>query len=107
VPGLWDRLRLEVVVTNLGSNAAKYGDDKPIHVSVVVTGAEATLSVCDYGIGISPDQHARVFERYERAVSREHYPGLGLGLWITRAIVQAMHGRIDLVSELGAGPVRA
>jgi signal transduction histidine kinase len=103
VPGRWDRLRLEVIVTNLVANAVKYGEDKPIRVSVVASGEGATLTVQDHGIGIPRDQQARVFERFERAVSRDNYPGLGLGLWITRALVEAMRGRIELTSEPGAG----
>ena len=57
----------------------------------------------DQGIGIAPEDQARIFERFERAVSERHYGGLGLGLWIARQIVEALGGRISVESELGQG----
>jgi signal transduction histidine kinase len=59
--------------------------------------------VRDFGIGIPLAAQGRVFERFERAVSRQNYPGLGLGLWITKSLVDAMQGQIEVTSELGAG----
>jgi signal transduction histidine kinase len=61
------------------------------------------LSVRDHGIGIAPHDAARIFERFERAVSVRHYGGLGLGLFIVRQIVDAHGGRIHLESQPGAG----
>ena len=61
------------------------------------------LEVRDHGIGIAPADHARVFERFERAVSRKHFGGFGLGLWISRKIVEAHGGSISLTSQLGSG----
>jgi signal transduction histidine kinase len=101
--GTWDRLRLEQVATNLISNAAKYGQGRPIDVIVEGTGATARLAVRDLGIGIAPEDQARIFERFERAVSIRHYGGFGLGLWITRQIVSAMGGEIRVESQPGAG----
>jgi len=97
--GHWDRLRLEQVVTNLLSNSLKYGPGKPIHVRVEAQAGQARLTVRDEGIGVEPRLRARIFEKFERAVSDRHYGGLGLGLYITRQIVEALGGSIEVESE--------
>lgn len=101
--GQWDRPRLEQMVAHLLDNALKYGAGKPIHVEVAVDGTLARLTVRDEGIGIPPEQLGRVFERYARAVSERHYGGLGLGLYITRAIVEDEGGRVSVDSVPGQG----
>jgi signal transduction histidine kinase len=102
VIGHWDALRLEQVIDNLLGNAAKYGPGKPISLTVKREGAVARLTVQDRGMGIAPEEQARIFERFERAVS-ENYGGFGLGLWISREVVRAHHGRIFLESAPGQG----
>jgi signal transduction histidine kinase len=107
VVGWWDAPRIDQVVTNLLSNAIKYGRGKPI--SVRLTGEEqprptrAIVTVVDEGIGIAPEDHRRIFERFERAVSSKHYGGLGLGLYIVRRIVDAHDGVITVESKPGSG----
>jgi signal transduction histidine kinase len=101
--GDWDRSRLDQVVTNLLSNALKYGAGKPITVTTAVEGDEAVLTVKDQGIGIAAENHERVFERFERVVSIRNYGGFGLGLWIVREIVQAFGGRIAVDSRQDEG----
>ncbi len=103
VVGCWDRLRLDQVVTNLLSNAIKYGRGKPIDLEVARDGERARLTVRDRGIGIDPGHHARIFGRFERAVSERHYGGFGLGLWIVRQIVENHGGSIALESAPGQG----
>jgi signal transduction histidine kinase/tetratricopeptide (TPR) repeat protein len=103
VVGNWDGLRLEQVLDNLLSNALKYGPGRPIHVSVEAEGGHARLQVRDFGMGIVPEDQARIFERFERAVSAENYGGFGLGLWISREVVHAHGGRIHVRSAPGAG----
>jgi PAS domain S-box-containing protein len=103
VVGRLDRLRVEQVVSNLLSNAIKYGDGQPIVISLDHDGRSARLSVKDRGIGIAPDQHERLFARFERGVSRRQYGGFGLGLWITRQLVDAMGGSISVDSRPGHG----
>ena len=103
VTGHWDRLRLEQVLVNLLSNAAKYGAGRPVRVTVDEQGPVARLSVRDEGIGVSPDEQERIFERFERSASVQHFKGLGLGLWITKRIVEAHGGCIRLESEPGRG----
>jgi PAS domain S-box-containing protein len=103
VLGRWDRLRLDQVVTNLLSNALKYGAGKPIELSVSADQGHALLAVRDQGIGIEPGNLSRIFDRFERAVSERHYGGLGLGLYITRQIVEALGGSIEARSTPGEG----
>jgi len=89
-------------VVNLVSNALKYGAGKPIEISAGVVDGRARLVVRDHGIGIGATDQARIFERFERAVSLD-YGGIGLGLHITREIVRAHGGTIRVESELGEG----
>jgi signal transduction histidine kinase len=103
VTGRWDRLRLDQIVANLVSNAIKYGDGKPIEISLASDAGLARLMVRDHGIGIEPAQQRRLFERFERGVPRRQYGGFGLGLWITRETVAAMRGTIALDSRPGHG----
>jgi PAS domain S-box-containing protein len=98
-----DALRLEQVVTNLVDNAIKYGAARPIEVRLRNEGDQALLVVRDEGIGIPAESQPRIFERFERAVSERHYGGLGLGLFITRTIVEALGGSIAVSSTEGAG----
>ena len=103
VEGTWDKLRLEQVVTNLLGNAIKYGKGQPIEIVTTRGPAEVTLVVRDYGIGIAPEDQQRIFERFERAISKHHYGGFGLGLWITRQAVEAHGGRVQVTSAPGTG----
>lgn len=103
VVGQWDRLRLEQVVTNLLSNALKYGAGKPVRLSVRGEGEEAVLRVIDRGMGIAPKDQERIFNRFERAVSIHHYGGLGLGLYIVRQVVETLGGRVEISSAPGRG----
>lgn len=103
IVGVWDRSRLDQVVTNLLSNAIKFGAEKPITVTCAALGDVTTLVVEDQGIGIDPSQESRIFERFGRAVSSRHYGGLGLGLYISRRIVEAHGGTIGVKSRLGEG----
>ncbi|NRD46971.1 hybrid sensor histidine kinase/response regulator [Corallococcus exiguus] len=101
--GRYDRLRIDQVVTHLLTNAAKYGQGRPIAVRVAAEDGTARLTVRDEGIGISEADRARIFERFERAVPGRNYGGLGLGLWIARQVVEAHGGRITVDSAPGLG----
>ncbi|MFP2925382.1 ATP-binding protein [Pyxidicoccus sp. 3LG] len=103
VKGQWDRTRLEQVVTNLLSNALKYGAGRPVEVRVSGERGRARLTVRDSGIGIPLKDQARIFDRFERAVPAGNYGGLGLGLWISRQVVEAHGGIIRVESEPGKG----
>ncbi|HEX8697941.1 MAG TPA: PAS domain-containing sensor histidine kinase [Myxococcaceae bacterium] len=101
--GRFDRVRLGQVVTNLLSNAIKFGAGQPIHVALAADDNAVKLAVRDQGIGIAPESLERIFGRFERAVSERHYGGLGLGLYITRKIVEAMGGTVKAQGAPGQG----
>ncbi|MFY2560438.1 GAF domain-containing protein [Corallococcus terminator] len=103
VVGQWDKLRLEQVLVNLLSNAAKYGAGRPVTVQVEQRGQMAELAVKDEGIGVALEDQERIFERFERSESAQHFKGLGLGLWITKRIVEAHGGGIRVQSQPGKG----
>jgi signal transduction histidine kinase len=103
VVGFWDKGRVDQVLTNLLSNALKYGHGKPVTVQVLADDLEAIVRVVDQGIGIDPTSLDRLFARFERAVSSREYGGLGLGLWIAREIVEASGGTISVESEPDRG----
>jgi signal transduction histidine kinase len=101
-----DPYRLEQVIANLVENALKYSaGDSTVRVTLDVNDDFALLSVADEGIGIPRDQQEQLFERYFRArnVSVTSYGGLGLGLYISRDIVERHGGRIWVESEVGRG----
>lgn len=98
-----DRFRLEQVVLNLLSNAAKYGRSRPVVIAVKAYEGKACILMRDHGIGIADDMIEKVFERFERASPSGHIGGLGLGLYICREIVRAHGGNISIQSRLGEG----
>ena len=100
-----DPLRWEQVVANLVENAMKYS---PAGRTITVRlrgggGVPVSLEVSDDGIGIAPDRLARVFDRFYRAHADQGMGGLGLGLYITRDIVERHGGRIEAASDAGRG----
>ncbi len=103
--GRVDRFRIEQVLINLLTNASRYGGGKPIEIALRLApnGGAAVLSVTDRGTGIEKGDQERIFSRFERAVSSSEAPGLGLGLYIAREIVEAHRGSVVVESERGAG----
>lgn len=104
VVGNWDAFRIEQVILNLITNAVKYGQGKPIAITIKKNGEWAFVMVKDHGIGIHLEDQTKIFKRFERAVSRE-FSGLGLGLYISNQIMQAHSGTIVVESELGKGSI--
>ena len=103
IEGSWDRVRIDQALTNLVSNAIKYGRQKPITISAFVQDHHAVIRVEDQGIGISHQDCERVFDRFEQGGAVSGNKGLGLGLWITKTIVEAHGGTVAAESELGKG----
>ncbi len=105
VEGIWDRGRVDQVLTNLISNAIKYSPDGgQVHVRVRRVADFAQMTVRDTGIGITREERAKLFQPFVRGENvRREISGTGLGLYITRRIVQNHRGTISVKSEPGRG----
>lgn len=103
VEGYVDKIRLEQVLINLLTNAAKYAPGKSIKVSLEANSSFATIRVKDEGPGISKIDQARIFDRFERVKDNQNIGGLGLGLYISQQIIVAHEGHIWVESEIGKG----
>jgi PAS domain S-box-containing protein len=103
VPGCWDRARLDQVIEALVANALRFGANRPIAVSVERRDDRALLTVRDHGIGIPGEQLRSLFERFDRAGASRGWGGLGLGLYVSRAIVERHGGTIRVESKPGGG----
>jgi PAS domain S-box-containing protein len=103
VRGEWDPIRIEQVITNLVSNAIKYGAGQPVDVLVADGTTEARVVITDHGIGIDDGMLTKIFDPFQRAVSGKHIQGLGLGLFVVKSIVEAHGGTVHVESERGAG----
>ena len=99
-----DRQRVEQVVINLITNAIKYSPDADrIHIVLESSPAEVTVKVIDEGTGLSRDQQRRIFTRFYQVEGTSKMTGLGLGLYLSKEIVQRHSGHIGVNSELGKG----
>lgn len=105
VRGRWDRTRLEQAFRNMLQNAVKYGEGKPIVLTVDTMPDRVRVHVRDEGIGIAEADQERIFEHFERAVSFKRFGGMGLGLYITRKILQGHGGSITVSSQAGRGSI--
>ncbi|MBI3485633.1 HAMP domain-containing histidine kinase [Candidatus Daviesbacteria bacterium] len=100
-----DKLRIEQVVTNLISNAIKYGESKPINIKVTNSGSSGKVIITDQGIGIPLEQKDKIFAKFERAANSSKYQGLGIGLYITAQIIKAHNGKINVESKPNKGSI--
>ncbi len=100
-----DPLRFEQILTNLLDNAAKYSvEGTTIRVEVAAAESGVELAIVDRGRGIPVEEIPKLFDRfYQGQRARERKTGLGLGLFITRSLVDAHGGRIEVESEVGKG----
>ncbi|MDQ3039089.1 MAG: ATP-binding protein, partial [Pseudomonadota bacterium] len=101
-----DALAIEQILENLVSNGIKYGHGTPVVVSIASEPGSgmALIRVSDSGPGISFGDQARIFERFERAVSSSHYAGgFGVGLWLVRKLSEAMGGSVAVTSAPDRG----
>lgn len=101
--GRWDAVRLEQVVTKLLSNALKYAPAAPIEISLAGDARTATLTIRDHGPGLTPAQAERIFQRFDRSGAAKGTSGWGLGLYLTRQIVEAHGGTIGARNEAKGG----
>ena len=103
-----DRDRIGQVLSSLLSNALKYSDSgDEIIVKTEKQNGKVICSIKDNGIGIAQDQQTKIFERFYRASGENlhTYPGLGLGLYISKEIIEKHHEKIWVESEEGKGSV--
>ncbi|MGZ5970973.1 MAG: ATP-binding response regulator, partial [Polyangiales bacterium] len=101
---LGDVPRLDRAITNLVTNALKFSSDgEPVRVVLERSGRDIHVHVVDRGVGMAPEDLARLFERYYRAPSGKATAGIGLGLYISRLLVEAHGGRIHVESTPGKG----
>jgi PAS domain S-box-containing protein len=98
-----DLFRIDQAFTNLMINAMKYGLKKPIEITLKQEKSMAIFSVRDQGIGIKEEDRRRIFEKFERAPSSHNVSGLGLGLYITKQIVEGHAGEISVESKENEG----
>ena len=105
LPVVGDEFRIEQVITNLLTNALRYGQGKPVAVTAGIREPEreAFVSVRDQGMGVAPADQERIFEQFERTDGAAQVAGLGLGLYIARQIAQAHQGRLEVRSAPGEG----
>lgn len=98
-----DRDRMSQVVAKLLDNAVKYGNGLPIEIKLAKKKTKITLSVKDFGQGISAEDQSKIFHRFQRGIAASEVSGLGLGLYIAKEITEAHGGKISVKSELTMG----
>lgn len=98
-----DAEKIDQVITNFMTNAIRYGQRSPVHITLEETENSVIIQFKDHGRGISVNDQQRIFKRFERAHTDEDVNGLGLGLYINKQIIEEHQGKITLVSELGLG----
>jgi len=99
----WDKFRIEQLLTNLLTNASKYGEGKGIKVSLTKSDHTASIMIKDFGRGIALEDQEKIFQRFERISITDNIKGLGIGLFIAKEIVQMHKGTIVVKSELNKG----
>lgn len=103
-PVLADYNRLDRIFSNLLSNAMKYSDPgTPVLVRAFLQDDKVVVSVIDHGQGIPPDDCTQLFQQFFRAKNKSRAEGIGLGLYITKQLVEAHGGSIWVESEVGTG----
>lgn len=103
--GDFDLLRIEQVFLNLLMNSLKYGEQRPVEIRVYKGEEFAYIEFIDQGTGISESSINKIFTRYERLDVHKNVSGLGLGLYITKEIVESHGGTISVESEESKGSV--
>lgn len=101
--GAYDKARMEQVITNLLTNAMRYGRGKPIGLSVFRRERDSLFEITDNGVGIETENLEKIFQRFERLVNADEVSGLGLGLYISKQIVEGHRGKIWAESSVGRG----
>jgi signal transduction histidine kinase len=103
IVGRWDPVRIDQLLSNLVTNAIKYGEGKPIEVGAEKRNGHALAYVKDNGPGVATENREKIFGRFERISDSAAITGLGLGLFITRRIAELHGGRIWVEGNEGGG----
>jgi signal transduction histidine kinase len=103
VIGSWDKIRTEQIISNLIDNAIKYGAGKPVSVTLIKVQDQIQFTVLDSGKGISKQDQKNIFEKFKRVNSNNKVEGLGLGLYLTKKLVELHKGQITVKSSVGQG----
>lgn len=103
IDGFWDPLRIDQVISNLVSNAIKYGNAQPISIDAFINGDHISILVSDHGPGIDEKDLEAIFDRFKRVGSSAAIGGLGLGLYISQRIAKLHSGRIWATSSKDVG----
>ncbi|WP_408096873.1 ATP-binding protein [Peredibacter sp. HCB2-198] len=98
IPVVWDKIRIEQVITNLLTNTIKYAPGL-VELTMEEVEDQVTITVRDHGKGIPENKLKSIFERFERATTNESVSGLGLGLFIVKQIVDGHMGKIEVKSS--------
>ena len=99
-----DSNRILQVLINLLSNAIKYSPEADkIEIQTMKSDKELTISIKDFGIGISSEHHSKIFERFHRVSDASHFTGMGIGLYISHEIIKRHNGNIWVESKPGKG----
>lgn len=102
VHGWWDQTAVEQIVSNLLTNALKFGQGRSIRLIVRGASGGVSIAVRDQGVGIAAADQTRIFERNAHAPAAEG-GGMGLGLWLVRELATAHGGRVTVHSRRGRG----
>ena len=103
-----DPARLDQILDNLLKNAVAYSPRQtPIEISTSAEAERAVIRVRDHGAGIDPEERERIFERFARGVAGASQPGMGIGLYVSRAIATRMGGRLFIEESSSEGTVFA
>ena len=96
---------LTLAVKNIILNAIKFSKGQPVLCSLHFTGHTATIRITDHGIGMEQNDLKNIFEPFFRSLSAIEYPGHGVGLYITKKIIDLLGGQIEVTSEPGQGSI--
>ena len=103
-----DPARLDQILDNLLKNAVAYSPPRtPIEISTSAEAEHALIRVRDHGAGIDPEEHERIFDRFARGAAVASQPGMGIGLYVSRAIAMRMGGRLVIEETSSQGTVFA
>jgi signal transduction histidine kinase len=94
---------LVIAINNIISNAFKFSNNQAVTCTLLANDKQVQLEIQDQGIGISPEEQAKIFNSFYRAPGAKAFPGSGIGLYVTEKIVRLFNGAINLRSETGKG----